>query len=282
MKRVTTLRAMIVSTGHVLALLAMLAYLTLAAAVLGSGRKGLQAQDLALGGATIQRQSLLAAWIFHTGALAWALVAERPLLFGFAPALSMTAWLVVGVYWVEQHVFPRIKGRWVLAVLAGVVVFAASMRPGKPVEPNASGVFAMHWVLGMAAYGMFAAATVHAWLMRQAEQGMRSGAGHGQGVPLLGLERLMFRFIGLGFALLTAALAMGAWLNLGAGQPALKLDHKTVFSLLAWLAFAALGVGRWWLGWRGQRATHVVYAGALCLLLGYVGSRFVVEVVLGR
>jgi ABC-type uncharacterized transport system permease subunit len=61
-----------------------------------------------------------------------------------------------------------------------------------------------------------------------------------------------------------------------------KWDHKTVFSLLSWLAFAALLLGRARFGWRGRKAVRVLYLGAALLLLGYVGSRFVLEVVLGR
>ena len=46
--------------------------------------------------------------------------------------------------------------------------------------------------------------------------------------------------------------------------------------------FAVLLVGRGRFGWRGNHAVRMIYAGALLLLLGYVGSRFVLEVVLGR
>ena len=59
-------------------------------------------------------------------------------------------------------------------------------------------------------------------------------------------------------------------------------DHKTVFSILAWVVFGALLAGRAAFGWRGRRATRWVYAGALLLLLAYVGSRFVLEVLLHR
>ena len=41
-------------------------------------------------------------------------------------------------------------------------------------------------------------------------------------------------------------------------------------------------LGRSRFGWRGRKAVRVLYAGAGLLLLGYVGSRFVLEVVLGR
>ena len=62
----------------------------------------------------------------------------------------------------------------------------------------------------------------------------------------------------------------------------LKWDHKTAFSLLSWLAFAILLVGRFQFGWRGKRASRVLYIGAGLLLLAYVGSRFVMEILLDR
>jgi ABC-type uncharacterized transport system permease subunit len=97
------------------------------------------------------------------------------------------------------------------------------------------------------------------------------------GLPLLRLERLTFRFVEAGFAVLTLALVLGALTTVQ-----WRWDHKTVFSLLGWAVFAALLAGRQWQGWRGRRATRWLYVGAVLLLLAYVGSRFVFEVVLGR
>jgi MYXO-CTERM domain-containing protein len=94
---------------------------------------------------------------------------------------------------------------------------------------------------------------------------------------LLQLERLTFRFVEAGFVLLTLTLALGIFT-----LAAWRWDHKTVFSLLAWLVFAALLVGRRRRGWRGRQATRWLYGGAALLLLAYVGSRFVLEVMLGR
>ena len=96
-------------------------------------------------------------------------------------------------------------------------------------------------------------------------------------MPLLQLERLTFNFVAAGFAALSATLALG----LMTSGP-WRFEHKTVFGILAWLVFAALLAGRHWQGWRGRRATRWLYAGALLLLLAYAGSRFVIEVLLGR
>jgi ABC-type uncharacterized transport system permease subunit len=55
-----------------------------------------------------------------------------------------------------------------------------------------------------------------------------------------------------------------------------------VFSVLSWLVFATLLIGRARFGWRGRRAVRWLVAGSILLLLAYVGSRFVMEVVLHK
>ena len=62
----------------------------------------------------------------------------------------------------------------------------------------------------------------------------------------------------------------------------MRLDHKTLFTLMSWALFAALLAGRRWRGWRGKTALRFTLAGFATLALAYVGSRFVLEVVLQR
>lgn len=95
-------------------------------------------------------------------------------------------------------------------------------------------------------------------------------------MPLLQLERLTFRFVEVGFVVLTATLMLGAFTATHWRWG----DRDTVLSLLGWGVFAALLVGRHRRGWRGRRATRWLYIGAALLLLAYVGSRFVFEVLL--
>ncbi|HPV07719.1 MAG TPA: cytochrome c biogenesis protein CcsA, partial [Aggregatilineales bacterium] len=114
--------------------------------------------------------------------------------------------------------------------------------------------------------------------MSRAEARMRHADGVADaGVPLLTLERLMFRFVGAGFVLLTLTMLAGAFFGeqlYGQSYAGWRWDHKRVFTLLSWLAFATLLVGRSQFGWRGRRAVRVLYIGAALLLLGYAGSRF--------
>jgi len=231
------------------------------------------------------RAALLAGWIAHAIAIVVDIagvgsevVAAR---FGFAPALSMTVWLVLAVYLVESRFVPLPGARRVLAVLGIAVVALAWLFPGE-VRPQVTSRWApVHWGLGIASYGLFGAAVLHAAMLNRAERQMRTAAvataGAGKGMPLLQLERMTFRFVGAGFVVLSAALVLGAWF----ANP-WRWDHKTVFSMLGWLVFAGLLAGRRAFGWRGPAATRGVYMGAALLLLAYVGSRFVLEVLLHR
>jgi ABC-type uncharacterized transport system permease subunit len=227
------------------------------------------------------RRALLAAWLLHAATLVWALLGETP-RFGFAPALSVTAWLVLTVYAVERQMFPQLRARWALAALGAAAVVLALVFPGTPLHVAASPWLSLHWALGVAAYGLFAAAAVHAWLLQRVEHSIRNAAEPQAGLPLLTLERLTFRFASAGFVLLSATLVAGIFFSEILYGRAWRWDHKTVFSVLSWIAFAALLLGRMRFGLRGRRAVNFIYVGSLLLLLAYVGSRFVMEVVLRR
>ena len=227
--------------------------------------------------------ALVLGWALHLGVLlldigGWGQPTAGARL-GFAPVLSMTVWLVLAVHTVESRFVPLPTVRRVLAAVGAAAVMLAWLFPGET-HPVTSPWSPLHFVLGVASYGLFGAAVLHAALLGNAERRLRlrgpqpPGSG---GMPLLQLERLTFRFVEAGFAVLTAALLLGVLTT-----EQWHWDHKRVFSLLGWAVFAALLAGRWLRGWRGRHATRWLYAGAVLLLLAYVGSRFVMEVMLQR
>ena len=228
------------------------------------------------------RLAMRCAWVLHLLTVAAGLM-TTPARFGFAPALSMTAWLMLTVYAIEQQLYPKMRAVGVLSVLGALTVLLAQIFPGKPMALQTSAWLPLHLALGIASYGLCAAAVVHAGLMSRAEHRMRTASNDEGGMPLLMLERLTFRFVTAGFVLLSATLLAGLLCGESLYGRAWVWDHKTVFSLLAWVAFALLLIGRSRFGLRGRHAVHLIYAGAALLLLAYAGSRFVLEVVmLGR
>ncbi|MBX3604188.1 MAG: cytochrome c biogenesis protein CcsA [Piscinibacter sp.] len=236
--------------------------------------------------AAVLRIALVAGWLAHAVAIvvdtAGVGTSHLGARFGFAPALSVTIWLVLAVYGIESRFVPLPGVRRALAWLGAATVVLAWAFPGE-LRPHALSRWApLHWVLGIASYGLFGAAVLHAAMLNRAEHRLRQHAPAAEkvlpaGMPLLRLERLTFRFVAAGFVVLSLTLLLGAWF----ASP-WRWDHKTVFSMLGWLVFAGLLAGRRAFGWRGPRATRWLYAGAGLLLLAYVGSRFVLEVLLQR
>lgn len=204
---------------------------------------------------------------------------------GFAPVLSMTVWLVIAVYSIESRLVPLPAVRQWLALAGMVAMLVVAAYPGE-FRPINSPLAPLHFTLGVGAYALFGAAVLHGLMLDSAERRMRAGLqgaarevpGRALGMPLLQLERLTFRFVEVGFAVLTATLVLGIVTTVQWRWS----DHKAVFSLMAWAVFAALLVGRRLRGWRGRKATRWLYGGAVLLLLAYVGSRFVMEVLLDR
>lgn len=227
-------------------------------------------------------RSLLAlAWLLHGALLAWGLLGSAP-RFGFAPALSFTAWLVAAIYAVESLLYPQLQTHWTLSALGAAAVLLAQLFPGQALHAAASPWLPLHWALGIASYGLIAVAAAHAWFMVRTEERIRQAAEPRSGLPLLTLERLTFRFVAAGFVLLTATLLVGFLFDEALYGTVWKWNHKTVFSVLSWLTFAVLLLGRARLGWRGRHAARLLYIGSGLLLLAYAGSRFVLEVLLGR
>ncbi len=204
---------------------------------------------------------------------------------GFGPVLSMTVWLVIAVYTVESRLVPLPAVRQWLGMAGVLAVVVAALFPGDP-KVMQSALAPLHFALGLGSYGLFGAAVLHAALLDAAERRLRGSApgapraatNPASGMPLLQLERLTFRFVEAGFVVLTATLLLGIVTTVQWRWG----DHKAVFSVLAWSVFAALLLGRRLRGWRGRKATRWLYFGAALLLLAYVGSRFVLEVLLGR
>lgn len=233
-----------------------------------------------------ERVFLLAALILHGLTLRGEIFDAGSMRFSFAIALSVMLWLAIALYWVESF-YARMEGLQVLGLpLAAVAVSLPLAFPDAHQMANANSVaFRLHFLMAMLAYSLFTLAALHALLMATAEKGLHRGrispmlAGL---PPLLTMESLLFRLIHVAFVLLTLTLLSGMVFSETLFGKAFAFNHKTVFAILSWLIFAALLLGRHLRGWRGRIALRWTLSGFVALLLAYVGSRFVLEVLLGR
>ncbi len=145
--------------------------------------------------------------------------------------------------------------------------------------------FKLHFLTAMLAYSLFTLSALHAVFMGFAERKLHQrelNTHLASFPPLLAMETLLFRMIVIAFLLLTVALVSGVMFSEAIFGKVMVLDHKTLFAFTSWGIFAALLIGRHVYGWRGRIALRWTLTGFLVLLLAYMGSRFVSEVLLGR
>lgn len=231
------------------------------------------------------------AWLLHGATLWFDLRAPGSLRVGFGAMLSSALWVSVAAYWIENHNFGLDGLRRLVMPCASMAVALAGIFPGNLVVLDGkSAVFGWHITVAILAYSTLTIAAFHAVLMalqesrlhtRSERLGFLSGA-LDQLPALLTMEKLLFRMIGFGFALLSLTVLSGIVFSEQLFGKALRWDHKSAFTLLSWMLFAALLAGRRLRGWRGKTALTFTLAGFATLALAYVGSRFVFEVVLHR
>lgn len=233
------------------------------------------------------------AWIMHGGAL-WAdVIAPGSLRLGFSIMLSAAMWISVSAYWLENRNFMLDSLRILVLPCAAVAVVLPAIFPGSIVPLGGrSTLFSWHIAISMLAYSTLTIAAFHAVLMALQESQLHMGRNANQDswfasaierLPaLLTMEKLLFRLIAFGFALLSLTVLSGIVFSEELFGEPFKWDHKTVFTMLSWVLFGLLLAGRYWRGWRGKMALRFTLTGFATLLLAYVGSRFVLEVVLHR
>jgi ABC-type uncharacterized transport system permease subunit len=239
--------------------------------------KAKNAQSLKLHSAMIALGLLI-----HAGLLYQNIFAEGFNL-GFYNALSAIFWLTVLVYWLAnlKHELHSLQA----FVLPPAALFA--LLPAFEVSnhflPEASQpLFMAHIGIALLAYSLFTFAALHALLMMFAERSLHNKPSMiklPSFPPLMVMESLLFSVIQIGFVLLTFTLISGMLFSEQIFGKPMQLNHKTVFSVASWMIYGWLLYGRYKHGWRGTKAIKLTLLGFVLLLLAYVVSKFILQVI---
>jgi ABC-type uncharacterized transport system permease subunit len=237
---------------------------------------------------TIQHAAVLLPLILHAGLLYKSIFAGDGMHLGVGNVISTIVWLTVLIYWLG-NIYYNYNVEGLQAMMLPVAALCAALPmivPASRALPNTElAAFKLHLLISMLAYSFFTIASLHVLLMALLERRLHGGilpSALQKLPPLLTLETLLFRIITAGFVLLTLTLVTGIMFSEELFGKAMRFNHKTLFGILSWLIFAALLGGRQLYGWRGRIAVRWTLTGFLMLVLAYIGSKFVLEVILGR
>ncbi len=215
-------------------------------------------------------------------------------VFGFAQDLSLIAWAGLAFYWFQSWFMSISSLRWIAVLFVMIYAFLPTIFPGALLSPRAVSDpwFKGHFIVATIAVGLLSLAAMHAMLMsvqdralhRQLAIAPNSRLAHWLEdlPPLMTMESLLFNLLYVGFALLTLTVFSGLFFSQTLFGKPLVFDHKTVFALISWVLFGSLLIARWRVGLRGRAAIRWVLSAYTALLLAYIGTRFVMEVVLQR
>jgi len=227
------------------------------------------------------------ALVLHAMLLYRRVVVADGLDLGIANAISMLVWLTVAIYWIAGLAFQGLSS--VLGLMAPValvaVLFQAATQTRHVVTYGADPLFTLHFAIALLAYSLFTVATVHALVMLAEEKWLHRGTLPPflmELPPLMQMEALLFRILLAAFVLLTLTVVSGVFFSEQLFGRPFQLTSKTFFAIVSWVIFGALLIGHFVRGWRGRTAVRLTLAGFTMLLLAYVGSKFVLEVVLSR
>lgn len=220
--------------------------------------------------------------LVYTGVLS-----DEGLNLGVSNSISLIIWLTVAIYWLASLAVPglaSIQGLWAPVALVAVILQAV-VPSHYLVRHGGDPLFTLHFAIAMLAYSLFIVATMHAVVMLAEQKWLHRGILPPflrSLPPLLEMEALLFRILFAAFVLLTLTVVSGLFFSEQVFGKPLQATHKTVFGIVSWLIFGSLLWGRYFRGWRGKRAVYLTLWGFAALLLAYLGSKFVLEIILHR
>ncbi len=217
--------------------------------------------------------------ILHGAILYQSLLGTNGFQFGFFDAVSAVA-MVISLLILLTSITRRTE---ILAVvllpISAIALLTQSVSPSSYMLPyDAPQGLKIHVLVSIIAYsllGLAACISIALSLQNRMLHNHHPGGIMKKIPPLQVMEKLLFDFILAGFIGLTLALISGfVFLEDVFAQ---HLVHKTVLSIIAWLVFAILLMGRFTFGWRGRTAIRWTLSGFVSLMLAYFGSKFVLE-----
>ncbi len=203
--------------------------------------------------------------------------------FGFFHAVSLLSWMIALLFLVTAITKPVENLGIVILPMAAIAISLQYAIPSDHFLPSSARHLEIHILLSFLAYSALSIAALQALLLAVQERHLHNK--HPGGFiralpPLQTMETLLFQMITLGFVLQSLSLITGfIYIENIFDQ---HLVHKTILSMLAWTVYAILLWGRWHYGWRGKTAIRWTLGGFIALLLSYLGSKLVLEILLGK
>lgn len=229
--------------------------------------------------------ALISSLFFHGILLKLQILGDMGLNLSFGYAMSLVMWVITILYLLISLVRPATTIGAIILPLNVVTLIIVIFLPSNTVIASGTPLLHLHIATAILAYSLLALAGIQALLVNSQEKALHRHQARQINLhlpPLETMESLLFSMLLGGFILLSLTLVSGVFFTEEIFGKKLVINHHIVLSSVAWLVFGMLLFGHWRWGWRGRNAVHWTIGGLSLLVLGYFGTKFVLEFMLSR
>lgn len=241
-------------------------------------------------GALVEWLRLAPRWRWPSVALALVACVVLTVLPDFGGSFARAVWGSLGIFLilftVSAFIVPS-SGRLAPLVLAYAALAGLLTIPfAEPVvAARWGGSLLVHILPALTGYGLITLAAVAglAGDLQGRALRQRQGGWLNERLPSLQVcEFLTVRYLAAAVASLLVAVSAGMALKWAQGAPLLRLDHKSLLTIVALILSGAFLIAHNMSGLRGKQAVRWAMVIHLVLTLGFLGVKFVADILLGR
>ncbi len=212
------------------------------------------------------------------------MIDNEPLSFSFFTLSSYVMWFISLLLFITT-INRKIESLAVIILPITMLSIALSTTIGTSSDKiiNMHSGLGIHILISLLAYSVLMLASFQSLLLHTQNKHLHNRQNNNfiRTLPSLeDMEHFLFRLISIGVILLTVSLISGFYYleNLFDSNVA----HKTILSIISWVIFTALLLGRWKYGWRGKTAVRWTLSGFIVLALAFFGSKFIQEYIIHK
>lgn len=228
---------------------------------------------------------LVAVGLFSHALLTYNHIFNEGVDLSFANSTLLLSWIIVLIYLLlnSKSKYRGLEIFTLIPALIIVLVFPLIQSDHQSVQYYSLPA-SIHIIIAMLGYGLLAFGSIFSLFLLLFEKSLHAETKNSSMVsssePLLDVESKLFQIYWVGFIFLTFTLFSSLFFSNYLFGQSLDWNHKTIFTILAWLSYALVLFGRVQFGWRGKKSITISLLAFAFLILAYLGTKFVVEIVL--
>ena len=205
----------------------------------------------------------------------------------FSNALLVISWITILLFWVMNR-NNSYEGLEYLTLLPAIIIlmFHPFIQQINYVSDYLTFKAGMHIIIAILGYSLLAFGAIFSIFIVIIQNNINSPNKNTEffksKTSLLEMEKVLFQIYWIGFIFLTITLITGIFFSEEFLGIPLELSHKIIFSILSWLVYGGLLLGRARAGWRGKKAIVFSLFAFVLLFMSYLGSKFVLEIIIGH